>query len=80
VTSILAKGLDPDKQELELRRFAARPRPQPSAAESTTIAASAPAGGVDVDRLNAELVQLSKSPSRNMKRIEEIGDILKKAG
>src|SRR5688572_1136556 len=31
VISILGKGLDPDRQELELRRLATRPRNQPSA-------------------------------------------------
>jgi hypothetical protein len=56
-------------------------RPQPSAAESTTIqSGSASTNAVDVDRLNAELIELSKAPSKNMKRIQEIGDILKKAG
>jgi hypothetical protein len=56
-------------------------RPQPSAAESTTIqSGSASTNAVDVDRLNAELIELSKAPSKNMKRIQEIGEILKKAG
>lgn len=56
-------------------------RPQPSAAESVSInSGSASTNTVDVDRLNAELIELSKAPSRNMKRIQEIGDILKKAG
>lgn len=80
VISILAKGFDPDKQELELRRYAMRPRPQPSAAESPSIPAGSPPAPADVDRLNAELLQLSKNPSKNIARIQEIGAKLKQAG
>ena len=79
VISILAKGLDPDKQELELRRHAARPKPQPSAADSPSIPAGSPSAPADVDRLNAELLELSRNPSKNYVRIQEIGAKLKQA-
>jgi len=57
-------------------------RPQPSAAESASLQiSSAPsAATIDVNGLNAELTELSKWPSKNMKRIAEIGELLKKAG
>ena len=56
-------------------------RPQPSAAESTSLpSGGAPVGQIDVDRLNAEMMELSKQPSKNMARIQEIGVLLKKAG
>ena len=78
VVSILGKGLDPLRQELELRRLVTRPRSQPSAAESSTIQAAppAPAKEIDVAALTAEQSRLMKNPSKNYKRLAEIKEIL----
>lgn len=54
-------------------------KPQPSASASSTINAN-PSSRVDVDALAQEMAELYKNPSRNMARINEIGELLKKAG
>lgn len=72
VVAILAKGLDPDKQELELRRYAARPKTQPSAAESATLQGGAPATKKDAAPMIARLAELQKVPSKNFAEIEKL--------
>src|SRR5688500_3055906 len=72
VISILAKGLDPDKQELELRRLAARPKPSPSPAASTTLQSQPSASGNDdVGPLIAQLNEWQKTPSQYRQQIKE---------
>jgi hypothetical protein len=82
VTAILARGFNAERQELELRRLATRPRPQPSAAESASILSGAASPSVDVDSLQIELVQLSKNPSAPgaAQRMTEIKKKLTEAG
>lgn len=62
----------------ELRAKATN-RPQPSAAESASIQASPPSQSVDVDALAAEHAKLMKNPSKNIKRMREIEDLINKA-
>ena len=78
VVSILAKGLDPEKQELELRRLATRPRPQPSPADSPSLQSGPPSGGQDEKSLRAsydkEITQIAQT-QRGDAKIKAIADL-----
>ena len=73
VISVLAKGLDADKQELELRRLATRQKPAPSAADSTTIT-TPPVTSVKAETgtMIARLNELQKYPSKNKAEIDRL--------
>lgn len=73
VVSILAKGLDPDRQELELRRFAARPRSTPDAASASTFTASpAPATNKAAEIERGYLEELATVPRGNTHKVSMV--------
>jgi len=82
VISILGKGYDADKQELELRRLATRPQPQPSPAESASLQSRpAPSGMTEADRtaIAQKIARLSKeNPRGNLPEIEKLREQLQK--
>lgn len=81
VVSILSRGLDPEKQELELRRLATRPRSQPSAAESATIATTEIAApNKDTAALIAKVGELQLSPTKNKAELQKLYAELDKRG
>lgn len=80
VVSILAKGLDPDKQELELRRHAARPKPPPSATESPVLPATPAAPAGDTVAMIAKLNELMLNRSKNKPEIDRLSAELDKRG
>lgn len=81
VVSILSRGLDPEKQELELRRLATRPRSQPSAAESATITTTEIAApNKDTAALIAKVGELQLSPTKNKAELQKLYAELDKRG
>jgi hypothetical protein len=83
VISVLSKGYDADRQELELRRLAARPRQQPTPAEATTLQAPPPAGKMTADTAEqkyGEIGRLLKEPTKNAGKIEALKKELSDAG
>lgn len=72
VLSILQKGLDPLRQELELRRLATRPRPQPTPAESPSVRSTpaSPDKAAEIER--GYLAAIAKVPRGNTHMVSQV--------